>query len=95
MPSMSVHKSFKLFLGNGIRRGPWPLRLWHASCVCIAVRWAQAHLDSLAGKEQTVGNRGTQNHRSPNGDGWVAEAEQTTFRLRIPSRLHLCTVFHD
>ena len=84
--------------------GSWQSRLWHTGCMFIGVRWAQAHLDSLAGKEQTVGNRGTQNHRSPKGDGWVTEAEQTTFRLRIPSSLNVekiegasgcSTVLHD
>ena len=63
----------------------WPRRLWHTSCLYIAGRWAQAHLDSLAGKEQTVGNRGTQNHRSPQGDGWVAEAKLEIFRMQHTS----------
>ena len=67
----------------------WPSGLRPAGCIFIGVRWAQAHLDSLAGKEQTVGDRGTQNHRSPEGGGWVAEAEQMTFRLRIPNRPNL------
>ena len=76
MPSMTVRKSFKLFPGNGIRVVVMPRRLWHVGCIYIVVRWAQAHLDSFAGKEQTVGNRGAQNHRSSKGDGWVAEAKQ-------------------
>ena len=54
MPSMTVHESFKLFPGNGIRVA-WPPRLWHSGCIFVGVRWAQAHLNSLAGKEQTVG----------------------------------------
>ena len=35
----------------------------------------------------TVGRKATD--RCRDGDGWVAEAEQMTFRLRIPNRLNL------